>query len=195
MISKLLTILLLMTSFSIRTPYEQPNPYDYELIAGIEGKFNNFDNKFSFKFLYEREDGNKYNGHDMFFEYSSKDILLNNFLSNVIYKRKVSSYRKDAINMNIQTIDTSYKIFKNIFTGYSIIANNLQNGSLLYYISLNYDFLIYNFRINLDKIVSDLYIGKKFPIYKNLFFHPYVKYIQNDNLSFIQGKAELEYSI
>lgn len=73
----ILNILMLMFSVSVRTPNQLPNPYDYELAAGVQaGKYGEAWG------WYEREAGEMWTGVDLKAKYNIHAVEMSGFFQN-----------------------------------------------------------------------------------------------------------------
>jgi len=77
-------------SLSIRTPYERPNPFDYEIRYGWETKTSYFMN------LFERENGKFYKGH----EYKLRVFMI-----------KYRDFLKEAVGIDQQNLDITVPVY------------------------------------------------------------------------------------
>jgi len=194
MIAKFLTIMMFLGSFSVRTPSTQPNPFDYEITVGMERKLTKIDQNFHLKFLYARDSGKYDRGHDVLIKYKTIDPFLIALGKEVSCNRRLTFYSREAVGINTQTIDIYYDMFKYFGIGYSVSMSHLKDPNLLGYLMLDYSFLKLNYRVNQFKQVFDLYAGKRYPIAKEAFIHPFIKYRRDDNIIYMQGKVSVEMS-
>jgi len=155
------------TSLSFRTPNIEPNQTDYEILLGIEFDFSQEQNAL-IEVLYERENGGYYKGHEVIFDSQKEDRLLSAILSKaLVYHRKYRSFLREAADINIQTIDTSYILMRKIEIGYSLYFQNFANTDLMWFIQLKTNNIEWNMRFNAYRISTDLELYATISLYKN----------------------------
>jgi len=111
----MIELLMLWFAFSIRNPNIEPNPFDYEISTGYNTEISFI--KSDAKIIYERENGNNYNGriHNHDFKYlllgeyvkTAKDISNQKIALKYPFKRN-----RSTLNVGLVTLLNKYQYDK-----------------------------------------------------------------------------------
>jgi len=191
----------MLCSYSVRTPVVDNLPLDYEIRAGIDWKAQ--DSKYNVKGsmcgLYEREIGIHGWGHDFNLTYEKEDKWLAKIFNNrFYYRRQFTSYDRQVKDMNAQTIDTGYRIAKDIEwfkIGYTVAFDHFDKGEIMYYNYIKVKWLEFELRINNNKVINTLLVSTEIPLKSKLYLRPYCKYLKIEDKEDWWVKSSLVYRI
>jgi len=178
---EIFSILYLISSLSVRTPYIQPNLLDYEIKLGVEGQ------DFKYSGLNERENGRYYKGHDFKFQY--KDFL---------YKKinfETASFYKEANNIDKQTIDLGYEAYKGLEMGSGLVYYSWSNSKVSYFIKTAINQFSAEFRINEKDFSKIIEYREIIPLKDNLSLQLIWVYRNELNRDYTQFKIEGRYKL
>jgi hypothetical protein len=195
MFIKSLIITSLLASYSIRTPAIENYPLDYEIRAGMAWKAQ--DSKYKIKshteVLYERETGSSGWGHDFELTYEKPDKTLKKILNHdLYYYRKFKSYDRQATGLNLQVIDTGYRVFKWLDLGYSVSFEHFDQNDLLYYINLKFLKSSFELRISDKRKINTFNFKHRIHLGKKVYLYPRFQYLRVNDKKQWWGKVEIK---
>ena len=183
-------ILFLFFSLSFRSAYLPDVPMDYEIKGGLESK------EFKSSVLFERENGLYYWGVDLKYAVDNC-ITLNTKKTMFVYGTEFVWYKKDAKDIDYQSIRVLNDIGENVKIGLSLNANRWREPLPMMILKADYGLFKYSMETNLwNRAVASIDISKKYKVeYSKVYIMPILKYRFANGNEFWQAKIEVGWKL